>query len=123
MAGQEVKDEVLYLRAAGLDLGKRFLVACVRAPNPARPGRWLLETEKFGTTPAECRRLLAWLTGRQVEVVVLEATSDYWRYVYYTLQPELNLMLVNPQHLKGIRGVRPIRRMRRSWPVRARQGW
>jgi transposase len=27
-----------------------------------------------------------------------------WRSVYYLLQPDLNLMLVNPQHLKGIRG-------------------
>lgn len=33
-----------------------------------------------------------------------EATSDYWRGVYYLLQPHLNLMLVNPAHLKGIRG-------------------
>lgn len=104
MAKQEASDEVIYLRAAGLDLGKRFLVACVRVPHPARAGRWLLETEKFGTIPAETRRLLRWLSDRQVEVVVLEATSDYWRSVYYTLQPQLNLMLVNPQHLKGIRG-------------------
>jgi transposase len=35
-------------------------------------------------------------------VTVLEATSDYWRAVYYTVQPQLNLMLVNPAHLKGI---------------------
>jgi transposase len=104
VARQDVKDEVIYLRAAGLDLGKRFLLACVRAPSPARAGTWSLETERFGTTPAEIRRLLAWLLERQVEVVVLEATSDYWRYVYYTLQESLNLMLVNPAHLRGIRG-------------------
>jgi transposase len=48
--------------------------------------------------------LLAWLTERRVELVVMEATSDYWRPVYYTLQESLNLMLVNPAHLKGIRG-------------------
>ncbi|WP_433687987.1 IS110 family transposase [Micromonospora carbonacea] len=104
MAKQETDDEVIYLRAAGLDLGKRFLVACVRTPNPNRPGRWLLETERFATTPGDIRRLLGWLVERQVEVVVLEATSDYWRYVYYTLQEQLNLMLVNPAHLRGIRG-------------------
>lgn len=104
MARQEASDEVIYLRAAGLDLGKRFLVACVRVPHPSQAGRWLLETEKFGTIPQEIRRLLRWLTDHQVEVVVLEATSDYWRTVYYTLQAQLNLMLVNPQHLKGIRG-------------------
>jgi transposase len=104
VARQDVKDEVIYLRAAGLDLGKRFLLACVRTPCPKRPGTWSLETERFGTTSAEARRLLAWLLEHRVEVVVLEATSDYWRHVYYTLQPHLNLMLVNPAHLKGIRG-------------------
>jgi transposase len=104
VARQDVKDEVIYLRAAGLDLGKRFLLACVRTPCSTRPGTWSLETERFETAPAEIRRLLAWLLERQVEVVVLEATSDYWRHVYYTLQPQLNLMLVNPAHLKGIRG-------------------
>lgn len=104
MAKTSTKDEVLYLRAAGLDLGKRFLLACVRTPNPDRAGTWLLETEKFGTIPTEVRRLLAWLTERRVEIVALEATSDYWRHVYYTLQPDLNLMLVNPAHLKGIKG-------------------
>ncbi len=104
MGRQDVKDEVVYLRAAGLDLGKRFLVACVRVPSPQRPGTWSLETERFGTTPGEVRRLLAWLVGHRVEIVVMEATSDYWRFVYYTLQESLSLMLVNPAHLRGIRG-------------------
>ncbi|MFJ3763080.1 transposase [Streptomyces sp. NPDC090080] len=67
-------------------------------------GPWSLETERFGTTQADIRRLLAWLVERRVEVVVMEATSDHWRSVYYQLQPHLNLMLVNPSHLKGIRG-------------------
>jgi len=104
MNRQDVKDEVIYLQSAGVDLGKRFLVACVRTPSPKREGTWTLETERFGTTRAEIQRLLAWLSERQVEVVVMEATSDYWRAVCYLLQPHLNLMLVNPAHLKGIRG-------------------
>lgn len=104
MARQNVKDEIIHLRSAGVDLGKRFLVACARTPNSQRAGSWSLETERFGTTRAEALRLLAWLVERRIEVVVMEATSDYWRSVYYTLQPHLNLMLVNPAHLKGIRG-------------------
>lgn len=32
---------------------------------------------RFETTGAEIRRLMAWLLERRVEVVVLEATSDY----------------------------------------------
>ncbi|MFB6963393.1 IS110 family transposase [Streptomyces sp. NPDC056309] len=101
---QDVKDDIIHLRSAGVDLGKRFLLACVRTPSAKRSGSWSLETERFGTTTAEIRRLLSWLVDRQVEVVVMEATSDYWRGVYYRLQPHLNLMLVNPAHLKGIRG-------------------
>jgi transposase len=123
MVRREADEEVIYLRAAGLDLGKRFLVACVRTPSPDRPGRWSLETERFGTTPGDIRRLLTWLVERKVEVVVLEATSDYWRFVYYTLQEWLHLMLVNPAHLRGIRGARPTRRTRRSWPGPGRPGW
>ncbi|MFJ9479148.1 IS110 family transposase [Streptomyces mirabilis] len=101
---QDVKDDIIHLRSAGVDLGKRFLLACVRTPSAKRAGSWSLETERFATTTAEVRRLLAWLLEHRVEVVVMEATSDYWRGVYYRLQPHLNLMLVNPAHLKGIRG-------------------
>ncbi|MET8419301.1 IS110 family transposase [Streptomyces sp. NPDC005134] len=101
---QDTKGEAIHLRSAGVDLGKRFLLACVRTPSTKRAGSWSLETERFGTTTGEVRRLLTWLLERQVEVVVMEATSDYWRPVYYLLQPHLNLMLVNPAHLKGIRG-------------------
>ncbi|RZB14787.1 IS110 family transposase [Streptomyces sp. F001] len=104
MNRQDVKDEVIHLRSAGVDLGKRFLLACVRTPSTKRSGTWSLETERFGTTRSEVRWLLGWLTEREVEVVVMEATADYWRGVYYLLQPHLNLMLVNPAHLKGIRG-------------------
>jgi len=98
-------DEVLYVRSAGIDVGKRFVVACVRAPDPVRAGRWVLETERFEATAEQIRALRAWLLERAVEVVVLEATSDYWRAVFYPLQDAgLNLMLVNPAHLRGIRG-------------------
>lgn len=96
---------MLYLRAAGVDVGKRFVMACVRSPDPRRAGRWLLETERFGTTAADIRGLRDWLAARAAEVVALEATSDYWRAVYYPLQDAgLNLMLVNPSHLRGIKG-------------------
>lgn len=106
MAGKvPARDELLYLRAAGVDVGKRFVVACVRTPDPRRASRWLLETERFDTTAEAIRGLRDWLADRQVEVIALEATSDYWRAVYYPLQDAgLNLMLVNPSHLRGIRG-------------------
>ncbi|XES01443.1 hypothetical protein HEP87_63875 [Streptomyces sp. S1D4-11] len=82
---QDVKGDIIHLRSAGVDLGKRFLLVSVRTPSPKWVSSWSLETERFGTTSAEKRRLLAWLVDCQVEVVVMEATSDYWRGVYYLL--------------------------------------
>ena len=105
MTRTPARDEVLYLRAAGVDVGKRFVVACVRTPDPTRVGRWVLDTERFDTTAGAIRDLRDWLTEHEVEVITLEATSDYWRAVYYPLQDAgLNLMLVNPAHLRGIKG-------------------
>lgn len=105
MGKANAADEVLYVRSAGVDVGKRFVVACVRAPDPKRPGRWVLETERFDTDAEQIRALRDWLAERAVEVVVLEATSGCWRAVFYPLQDAgLNLMLVNPAHLRGIRG-------------------
>ena len=51
MAKATVRDEVLYLRAAGVDVGKRFVMACVRTPAP-KGGRWQLETRRFDTDAA-----------------------------------------------------------------------
>jgi len=96
VARVEIRDEVLFLRAAGVDVGKRFVVVCVRTPNLRRSGTWSLETERFECVPGEMRRLAGWLAERAVEVVALEATSDYWRCVFYPLQDAgLNLVLVS----------------------------
>ncbi|WP_432166176.1 hypothetical protein [Streptomyces sp. bgisy031] len=116
-----MKDDGIYLRSAGLDLGKRFLLVCVRMPSENRAGSWALETERFGTTTVEVRRPLAWLVQRQVEVVVMEATSDYWRGIYYLLQPHLNMMLVIPPTSKASGAARPTPTARPSSPGPARR--
>ena len=124
MVGVRARDEVQYLRAAGMDIGKRLVVACVRSPDARRAGRWVLETERFDTTAAALRGLRDWLAACELEVVALEATSDYWRAVYYPLQDAgLTWTLVKPADLRGIKGRKPIRRMRRFWPARRPIGW
>jgi hypothetical protein len=109
-------DEVIYLRSAGVDIGKRFVVACVRTPS-ARGGRWVLETEQFDTTPPALRELSGWLAERMVDVVVLAATGDYWRPVFYRLQDAgLNLLLAN-EGLSGFVGFATCRM--REWRFQA----
>jgi len=45
-----------------------------------------------------------WLVAEQVTLVVLEATGDYWRGAFYLLEDDLNVILVNAAHAKGLPG-------------------
>ena len=45
-----------------------------------------------------------WLVAEQVSLVVLEATGDYWRGAFYLLEDDLNVILVNAAHAKGLPG-------------------
>jgi transposase len=45
-----------------------------------------------------------WLVAQKVTLVVLEATGDYWRGVFYLLEDCLNVILVNAAHAKGLPG-------------------
>ncbi|MET3143638.1 UNVERIFIED_ORG: transposase [Arthrobacter sp. UYEF2] len=40
----------------------------------------------------------------QVTVVVMEATSDYWKPFYYLMEESLPVMLVNAKHARNIPG-------------------
>jgi transposase len=81
---EEVMDEPLHLeRVAALDIGKAGLEACVRVPAKANPARRAQEVRSFGTTKKEILGLAAWLREHQVEVVVMEPASDYWRAPFF----------------------------------------
>lgn len=69
--------DVVVARAAGLDIAKASLVACVRVPDDA--GGWRVRKRKFVTTTAGLRELADWLAGFQVTRVGMESTSSYWK--------------------------------------------
>ena len=48
-------------RVAALDLGKAGLEACVRVPNPQRPGRRMQELRGYATTTAQLLAMAGWL--------------------------------------------------------------
>lgn len=96
--------EVLYARCAALDIGKKDLKACVRLPpGPGRRAR-SQEVRTFATTTNALLALRDWLIEQQVQLVVMEATSDYWRGAFYLLEDALNVILVNAAHAKGLPG-------------------
>src|SRR6478672_659387 len=103
---QRVEDsEEIIERVAAIDVGKAEVVVCIRIPDPARPGRRQQEIVHSSTlTP----RLLV-LADRLVELgvtrVVMEATSDYWKPVFYLLEARgLDPWLVNAKDVKHLPG-------------------
>jgi len=102
----EVDDvELLVERIAALDLGKAGLEACVRVPHSQRPGRRMQELRGYGTTTAQLLAMVAWLRHWQVQRVVMESTSTYWKGVYYLLEAEgFDCWLVNAREVKNVPG-------------------
>jgi len=96
--------DVLHDRCAGLDIGKKDLKACVRTPGLTGRRSRRQEIRTFATTTNALLELREWLLDQQVTLVVMEATGDYWRGVYYLLEDTLNVILVNAAHAKGLPG-------------------
>jgi len=96
--------ELLHERCAALDIGKKDLKACVRTPDPGRKRSRRQEIRTFATTTNALLELRDWLVAEQVTLVVVEATGDYWRGAFYLLEEDLNVILVNAAHAKGLPG-------------------
>lgn len=86
---------------AGIDVHKRMLAVVVRRE---QEGTAHYEKRKFGTTQSEIQHLAAWLQGQQVNEVVMESTAQYWRPVWYGLEPHFGLHLCHPLKVRAPRG-------------------
>jgi transposase len=97
--------DLLVERCAGLDVAKDEVVACVRTPAPGAGGRRRQEIRTFPTFTADLEALADWLVAEGVTQVVMEATGQYWKPVWYVLEERgLALLLVNARHVKIVPG-------------------
>jgi transposase len=103
---KEVTDEPLYRdRVCGIDIGKAAMAATIRVPSDKDPARRMSETREFGTTKREVQALADWLRCWQVPAVVMEATSDYWKPVFYRLEAEgFECVLADARQVKNLPG-------------------
>src|SRR4029450_10665819 len=101
---QEVSTvEVIYERCAGLDVGKDEVVACVRVPDGAGGRRQGRHTSPRSSSVLES--LAEWLQDHDITQVVLEATGQYWKPIWYVLEERgFQLLLVNARHVKTLPG-------------------
>jgi transposase len=86
---EEVEDEPLFAeRVAGIDIGKAAVMVTIRVPGDTRRGRRQQETREFRAVRKDLLALADWLRAWQVTKVGMEATSDYWKPVYFLLERE-----------------------------------
>lgn len=96
--------EVMVDRCAGLDVGKDEVVGCARTPSPTGQGR-SSELRTFSTFTSGLEQLADWLTANGVVEVVMEATGQYWKPIWYMLEDRgFDLKLVNAKHVKMVPG-------------------
>jgi transposase len=97
--------EEIIARVAALDIGKAELVCCVRVPHEGKPGRRLQEVETYSTMTRSLLTMSDHLRCLGVSRVVMEATSDYWKPVFYLLEAQgLDPWLVNAKDVKHLPG-------------------
>ena len=96
--------EVVHVRCAGLDISKRDAKVCVRVVGQGRRGAQQTVTT-WGSMTNQVLALREHLVAKQVTLVVMEATGDYWKPFYYLLEDAgFEVMLVNARQVKNLPG-------------------
>jgi transposase len=98
-------NEEIIERVAALDIGKAELMCCARVPDEDHPGRRLQEVQAYPTMTRPVLGLADHLACLGVTRVVMEATSDYWKPVFYLLEAAgFETWLVNAKDVKHLPG-------------------
>ena len=94
--------DVIVERQGALDVHKEQVTACVRVPDES--GERVADVAEFKTTVRGLLVLRDWLKAHRVTHVPMEATGVYWKPVCHVLEDQLELVLVNPRHVKQVPG-------------------
>ncbi len=93
---------IIYKRCCGLDVHKKVIVACLLMLEA--DGELRREIRKFGTMTPDLLALLDWLQQAGCTHVAMESTGVYWKPIYNILEGQLEVVVVNAQHLKKVPG-------------------
>jgi transposase len=96
--------DVIHPRCAGIDVSKRDAKVCVRIASEGR-AKAKSSVTTWGSVTNQILTLRDHLIAEQVTLVVMEATSDYWKPFFYVLEDgPFEVMLVNARHVKNLPG-------------------
>ncbi len=98
-------NEEIIERVAALDIGKAELMCCVRVPDEDHRGKRLQEVAAYPTLTRSLLSMADRLACLGVTRVVMEATADYWKPVFYLLEAAgFETWLVNAKDVKHLPG-------------------
>src|SRR6516162_1094869 len=98
-------DEQIIERVAALDIGKAELMCCVRVPDEDHPGKRLQEVASYSAMTRSLLGMSDRLACLGVTRVVMEATADYWKPVFYLLEAAgFDTWLVNARDVRHLPG-------------------
>jgi transposase len=89
---------------AGIDVHKRVLMVVLLREMATGEAPARVERRRFGTTTKELLHLAAWLQQHGVTEAVMESTAQYWKPVWYILEPHLRLYLAQAWSNRAPRG-------------------
>src|SRR5437764_6732342 len=86
---------------AAIDVHKKMLVVAVAdaAQDPLE-----CSSRRFGTTHSQLLELREWLASQGAQEVVMESTAQYWKPVWYALEPHFRMHLAQAYSHRAPRG-------------------
>lgn len=92
-----------YRRCCGIDVHKKSVTVCILAPESKRGVE--IRKRNFRTFTRDLKQLRLWLKNCKVTEIAMESTGQYWRPLWNLFEGHFEkLILVNPQHIKGLAG-------------------
>jgi transposase len=93
---------VVHACCCGLDVHKKTVVACLISSGTT--GEQRKEIRTFSTMKADLLVLAAWLKAATCTHVAMESTGVFWRPIFHVLEGQMEVLVVNAQHLKAVPG-------------------
>lgn len=94
--------KVVHPCCCGLDVHKEFVVACLLTCQ--EDGHAQKELRRFATFTPDLLHLLDWLHDKGCTHIAMESTGVYWKPVFALIEGELDVLVINAQHMKAIPG-------------------
>ncbi len=94
--------EIAYSCCTGLDVHKKDVKACLATTQ--EDGQVCKEIRVYSTKTEDLLRMRDWLKESGCTCIAMEATGVYWKPIYNLLEGHFQLLVVNPQYVKALRG-------------------